>query len=399
MRYFSAEYVFPVSSEPLRNGVVVTDDEGTVQRVCDKTSLDPSETEQLVELDGVIVPGFVNSHCHIELSHLKGAFTKGSGMSGFINQINALRDSVDRAGRLAAIEREMNNLYEQGVSAMADISNCDESFQAKAASPMYTRTFIELFGTDPNESDALVEGALKLSEKAASMGIDAAPTPHSCYTMCAELLQKSAQAGLERGFISYHSQESAQEEDMIMFGKGELYDNYRGRNLPVPEVTGKPALVYFVDKLLGFSGSAVKGNILLVHNVVVNQQSIDYALKHLESPYWAICPLSNIFIHNQLPPLDLMRSNALKITIGTDSLSSNDSLSMVDEMLTVQKHFPHIPFAEILRWATLNGAEFLKRDTVLGSLDPGKRPGIVHISDFDTDHMCLRPSSESIRLI
>lgn len=399
MRIFGADLIFPVSSAPVRSGYVMTDDDGTVLRTGRIADLAQEDAASLEMFPGAIVPGFVNAHCHVELSHLKGVFRKGSGMAGFIDQINALRECAGKEQRLEAISAQMDGMYRQGVSAMADISNCDESFAAKAASPMYTRTFVEVFGTDPAESAEIVASARALAAKAGEMGLDAAPTPHSCYTMSPQLVSEASEAGLGSGFLSYHSQESPQEEELMRTGTGELADNYRGRGLPTPPVTGKSALSYFISRLKAFSSLPVKGHILLVHNVVVDQESIDEALASLESPFWAVCPLSNIFIHRQLPPLDLMRRNGLCILLGTDSLSSNDVLSMVDEMNAVRKNFPGIPFAEVLQWATLNGARFLGKEDVLGSFDAGKRPGVVNVRGFDVDNMCLGDAPVSVRLI
>ncbi len=399
MRIFTSDYIFPVVSDPIRDGYVMTDDEGYVLKMGAARELNPPALSVAEYFPGAIVPGFVNAHCHIELSHLRGAFKKGSGMSGFINQINALRDSVDRNGRINALEAEMRSLYRQGVSAMADISNCDESFECKSHSPMYTRTFIEVFGTDPAETESIIEGARELAREAEEMDLDAAPTPHSCYTMCPELLQAASVAGLKSGFLSYHSQESGQEEELIRYGTGELAENYKGRGLPTPPVTGGSALKYFIDNLRKVLRSPIKGHVLLVHNVVIDEESIDYAKEWLRSPYFAVCPLSNIFIHNQLPPLGLMREKGLKITIGTDSLSSNDSLCIVDEMKCIQDNFPSIPFAEILKWATANGAEFLAKEDLLGSFEAGKKPGIVNIEGFDVQGMKLSEKSSSVRIL
>lgn len=399
MRIFTSDYIFPIVAGPIRDGYVMTDDEGYVLKMGAARELNPPALSVAEYFPGAIVPGFVNTHSHIELSHLKGAFSKGSGMSGFINQINSLRDSVDKSGRINAIETEMRGLYRQGVSAMADISNCNESFECKSHSPIYTRTFLEVFGTDPKEADMIVEGALELCREAEEMDLDAAPTPHSCYTMSPELLMAASVAGIKSGYLSYHSQESRQEEDLIRYGTGELAENYKGRGLPTPPVTATSALVYFIDNLKKVMRAPIRGHVLLVHNVAIDEESIDYALEWLKSPYFAVCPLSNIFIHNQLPPLELMRRKGLKITVGTDSLSSNDLLSMVAEMKCIQDHFPEIPFDEILKWATRNGAEFLGKEELLGSFEAGKKPGIVNIEGFDVQKMRLTDKSVSVRIL
>lgn len=395
MRKIAANYVFPINGEPIRNGYVKFNDDNEVVEVGQLGQ----ECEDTEFYSGILCPGFTNAHNHVELSHLEGAFEQATGMSGFINQINALRNTVDKEGRIKALETQMEKMYREGVSAMADISNCSESFACKAKSPMYTRSFLELFGSEPKDAQDVLEGGKALAEVAREYGIDAAITPHSCYTMSPQLLAMAAQEGLKSGFLSYHSQESQEEEDLIISGTGALAENYKGRGLSTPPVTGKPALVYFIDRLLSFSQSPVKGNILLVHNVAINQESIDYAKRHLANPYFAICPLSNIFIHRSLPPLDLMRENGLKICLGTDSLSSNTILSIAREIVCIHDNFSHIPLEEILQWACLNGAQMLGKDDVYGSFEPGKRPGAVLIENIDWDNFKLTSESTTRRII
>lgn len=396
MRKIAANYLFPLGGgQPIKNGYLVLDNSneiveiGALDRECADTEF----------YNGILCPGFTNAHCHVELSHLAGAFEQATGMSGFINQINALRNTVDRQGRVKALETQMEKMYREGVDAMADISNCDESFPCKSNSPMYTRTFIELFGSEPEDARQVLEGGKEVAESALKHGIDGAITPHSCYTMSPQLLAMAAQEGLKSGFLSYHSQESTEEEDLIVKGTGALAENYKGRGLSTPPVTGKPALLYFIDRLLSFSKSPVEGNILLVHNVAINQESIDYAKKHLANPYFAICPLSNIFIHRALPPLDLMRENGLKICLGTDSLSSNTVLSIVDEIVCLHKNFPHISLEEILGWACTNGAQMLGKGDLFGSFEPGKRPGVVLLDNIDWENLKLTEKTTSRRLV
>lgn len=395
MNRIAASYlIIGDGSEPIRNGFVEYDETGCI---CNVGQCEHPETEPDFR-DGILTPGFVNSHCHLELSHLKGKFVKGSGMAGFIDQINALRDSSPEEEKIRLAHQWLDKMWKDGVSAMSDISNCSDTFAIKASSKVYTRTFLEVFGTEPEDCEAVIRGVRQLKEEADSYGIDAAPTPHSCYTMSPQLLTAASAEALKAGYLSYHSQESPQEEDMIMYGTGALAENYKGRNLSTPPVTGHPALNYFIDRLTETGKSHFSEHILLVHNVCLSQQAADYALGALDNVWFAVCPLSNLFIHNQLPPLDLMRANDLRITLGTDSLSSNDTLDMVAEMFCIQKSFPHIPLSEIVRWASLNGAEFLSKENVLGSLSAGKRPGIVLINEIDADGN-LTEKSHSQRII
>lgn len=395
MKKIRSKYLVTSEGKPISNGCVTFDDDLRVVSVSDSA---PAGGEEEKYYDGIVCPGFTNAHCHLELSHEKGLFTQGSGMDGFIKQINALREVVGPEDRLAAMSREMDSLWKQGVSSMGDISNCSESFALKASSPLYTRTFLEVFGTEPEDAAGIVADVLKLQADALSLGIDAAPTPHSPYTSSAELIRRVSAEGLKSGYLSYHSQESREEEDFIRTGTGPLAEDYRERGLSMPEPTGTGALVYFLNILKQIHPAPFKEHILLVHNVATDQESIDAAKAMLKNVFWVLCPLSNWFIHRSMPPVALMRSNALTICLGTDSLCSNTVLSMVEEMKCISSHFPEVPTEEILTWATINGAKALGVDSRAGSFRPGKQPGAVFISGV-TDDMRLTADSRSERIL
>lgn len=355
---------------------------------------DPSK--EAVFYEGALVPGFVNAHCHVELSYLKGQFRRGTGMAGFIDQINALRDNKSIEEKVADLKNEMDRLWNSGVVAMADISNCADSFPVKASHPMYTRTFLEVFGTEKKDCPAVMAGVSALKKKAEEYGLDAAPTPHACYTMSPELIRESSTAGLSSGFLSYHSEESPEEDEMVRFGSGPMWNNRKNAGMSVPPVTGTGSLSYF----LGLLGEAVKipveGNVLLVHECCMGREGAREAKAILRHPFIALCPKSNLFIHKLLPPVHMMREEGLKLCVGTDSLSSNDELDMVGELFCLQTYFPDIPLGELLTWACRNGAEFLAKESVFGTFEPGKKPGVVLIDNILDGR--LTAESKSCRL-
>ena len=393
IRRITAEYVYTLDGiSPLRNAYVEYDDaDGTVTAV-------GACVEGEIIGKGAGGPGFVNAHCHVELSHLHGKFRKGTGMAGFIDQINELRDWAGRDKKVVLVKEWMDKMWADGVSAMADISNDDSSFEVKADHPMYTRTFLEVFGSEPEMCDGVMADVTALNVLADEAGIDAAPTPHSCYTMSPQLLSASAAAGLESGYLSYHSQESQEEEDLLISGSGAMYENRKRSGMSTPPVTGESSLKYFLDRLADVKPAPYDENILLVHNVCLQQSDIDAVKEVMANPFFAICPLSNIFIHNALPPVRLMRENGLAILVGTDSLSSNDDLDMVKEMACIHENFPEVPMGEIVRWATLNGALFLGKEAGFGSFAEGKHPGIVRVSDVDADGF-VTAASRSRRIV
>ncbi len=392
MKRIAAQFVYPLDGHaPISKGYVEYDEnDGTIISVGEC-----QEGEEVVP--GALVPGFVNGHCHVELSHLYKKFRKGTGMAGFIDQINELRDWAGNDVKAKLVKEWMDKMWKDGVSAMADISNDESSFAVKKAHPMYTRTFLEVFGSEPEMCEGVMKDVTALNVIADQAGIDAAPTPHSCYTMSPQLLSASAAAGLERGYVSYHSQESQEEEDLLLTGTGAMYENRKRSGMSTPPVTGESSLKYFIARLAAAKPAPYDEHILLVHNVCLSQDDINAAKSVMKNVYWAVCPLSNIFIHNALPPIPLMRENGLKVIVGTDSLSSNDDLDIVKELYCLHANFPEVPMNQLLEWACLNGAKFLKKDE-LGSLAPGKKPGVVLITDIDAEGN-LTADSRSERII
>lgn len=394
MKRIAAEYVFALDGDkPIRNGFVEYSDDGTVTSL--DSCPDPEKEDNFVK--GCIVPGFVNTHCHLELSYLWKSFRKGTGMAGFIDQINAMRDNKSMDEKLRDIRHWMDVMWNRGVSAMADISNCADTFAIKKASPMYTRTFLEVFGTDPKDCDSVMSAVRELKAVAESYGLDAAPTPHSCYTMSPELVSASSEDGLKSGFLSYHSEETEEEEDMLKYGRGAMWENRRAAGMSVPPVTGKSSLLYFIDRLKKVHPVPFNEHILLVHEVCMDQEGIDEVKQVMNHPFVALCPLSNMFIQNVLPPVRLMRRNGLTITVGTDSLSSNDDLDMVKELYCLQSNFPEVDMTELLTWACRNGAEFLSKENEYGMIRVGTKPGLVLIDNLGDDcRLTERSSSHRI---
>ena len=141
MHKISADLVFPVSSAPLEKAVIITDDAGKILAIESRDQHDLSSVQQL---PGVLVPGFVNTHCHLELSHMKGKVDTGTGLipfiTGVVTQRNAPAETI-----LAAIQEAEQEMLDCGIVAVGDISNSADTFATKAKGRMRYHTFLELF--------------------------------------------------------------------------------------------------------------------------------------------------------------------------------------------------------------------------------------------------------------
>jgi cytosine/adenosine deaminase-related metal-dependent hydrolase len=140
------------------------------------------------------------------------------------------------------------------------------------------------------------------------------------------------------------------------------------------------------------------GNLMLVHNTFVEQELIA-ELRKRENLFWCLCPNSNIYIENAIPPVELLKRENCNIVIGTDSLASNTQLSIISELITLQQSFPSLSITELVEWATINGAMALGKDDQFGRIEPGKNPGLVLIQNVDLVNMKLLADSSVKRLI
>jgi cytosine/adenosine deaminase-related metal-dependent hydrolase len=105
---------------------------------------------------------------------------------------------------------------------------------------------------------------------------------------------------------------------------------------------------------------------------------------------------ANQYIEKALPPVDLLQKNGCRIVIGTDSLASNNSLDILDELKTISANFPAIQLAELLQWATLNGAKALQLQDQLGSFEKGKKPGVILIAGLENNNLTAQSTTKNL---
>lgn len=389
MRKLSAHYIFPVTGKPLHNGILITGDQGEIIDLVD-TNGNLADAEKLEFYNGVIVPGFVNAHCHLELSHLKEKITRHTGLHGFIEQFVAFReaDFKEIHNRVEIADFQMKR---GGIVAVGDISNTGDTFFQKQHSAIKYHTFIEIFSPEKKYAENRFQAGMNLLNDAKNFyGLSVSLTPHAPYTMSHELLSLIRSFAVRHeSIISIHNQETQSENEMFISKSGMLYDMLCRIGADYSEwiPTGRNSLESVMQSL------PRKNRTLLVHNTFSGPGDYKPARSYFSDLYWCLCPNANIFIEDTLPDIAAMRDNGLKIVIGTDSLASNDKLSILSELQTINLNFPHIPFADLVQWATLNGAEALGFSSSLGSFEKGKTPGVNLIENVDLQNMRLTDSS------
>lgn len=360
-----------------RNIIVDVDADGTITAVqhCDNI-----DREAHVEFyPGILIPGMINAHCHLELSYLRGAIAEGGGYATFASEIGRVRGNFTLEERLQAAKIADAIMWEQGIEAVADIANDDLVMSIKEHSPIEYKTMFEFFGLNNHDTTTL--------ETLASQYPDASVTPHSTYSVQEQefnyLCQKYS------SLLSIHFLES-ENEALLYQHKGSLNEWYSRMGWEcefLHHITPSQRIANCVPMC---------GRVLLVHATCATKEdvaTIEQALKN--SATWVLCPESNRYISNLRPPVAMLEEMGVNIAIGTDSLASARKLSMADNMLLLGD----IPLNRLLSYATINGAKALGIDAMKGSIEVGKRPGLVIVDGVDYKNMRLRSDVRTYRLL
>ncbi len=375
MRYLSASTIHPVSTAAVSHHVLVLEDDGTIVDLVAEQEVDAALVEHL---EGELVPGFINTHCHLELSHLKGCFEEKTGLPDFLNKVVSQREA-DAAEVTAAMLQADKEMWENGIVAVGDICNKADSFAVKAGSRIHYHSMVELLAFQPERAIVAMELGNSLLEQLTELGLAGSIVPHAPYSVSPALLKMITAQCARRGVpTSIHMMESNDETEFFVQGTGlyrRLYHQL-GMDIDFFEPTGKTSL----ESLLPFLDTNART--LLVHNTIATAEDAVYAVEQHPNLWWCFCPNANLYIEDRLPDIpQLMRAIPHnRITLGTDSLASNHQLSVWSEMQTILQHNRELGLADILPWATLNGAQYLGIDSRFGTFETGKQPGVVHLS-------------------
>jgi len=377
-RKFQADKIF-TGFEFLDPGhVLILDEEGKVVEIV--AEMDAGE--EIERYRGIICPGFINAHCHLELSHLKNAIPPHTGLVPFLLEVVTKRNH-DQALMLDGIEKAEKEMELEGIVAVGDICNTNITLQTKHKSKIRWNNFIEVLGMTDEKADANLlhyEGVLNAFNTAAfnmdDSSFKSSLVPHAPYSISNKTFE-GINIRTGGAIVSMHSQESPAEDELYTKGTGDFLRFFNKLGLhesPFP-VTGNSSLKSCLPHF------NKQQRMILVHNTFTTEEDIVFALEHakqhLSGIHFCICANANLYIENHMPPIALLIKNKAEIVLGTDSYSSNWQLSIASEIRTIRKELTEIPLQLILQWATINGAKALERDDVLGSFEPGKRPGIV----------------------
>lgn len=391
MKRFSAQYIFTNTGAPLKRGIVTAGDDGTITGVED-TGGDLVEKESVEFHNGIIIPGFVNCHCHLELSHMRGMIPPRSGLAEFLSLFRAGRIAVPEKITASAASAD-SDMYSAGISLCADICNTTDTFNVKTGSRIKYINLLEVFGIDPEKASRRINEIKLISDIADSLGLSWSLVPHSAYSISMTLFRLLLAETGSNKITSIHFMETRAERSLLENQSGPLMDSYIESEL----IDGMPETVR--DHATAVLEAVTRsGNLILVHNTYADRETIR-KVKERGNLFWCLCPNANLYIEDHLPPVDLLIAEDCRIVTGTDSHASNNKLSILEELKTIHSFYPSLPLEDLIKWATLNGAIALGEEDRFGRIRPGAKPGLLLLQDIDMHKMQLLPESRITRLI
>jgi aminodeoxyfutalosine deaminase len=382
-RKFQADQLFTGYKLLEQNNVLITDEGGTVQDMV------PPENagDDIQKLEGILSPGFINSHCHLELSHLKDVIPPHTGLIEFLISVVSKREAPSGAedpvkkkfDAIIAAEKEM---YDNGIVAVGDIGNTADTAHVKSKSNIYWQNFVEVISftdTKADENFANYNGIAKEMESALRTSLISHRTslvPHAPYSISPKTFQLINTA-TKNQITSIHNQEHPAEDELYKTGGGEylkLFKLFGMDKSPFP-VTGLSSIRSYLPYFTNGQ------TIFLIHNTYMLEEDIlfanNYAAENGITLIYCFCINANLYIENKVPTIENFIRHNCHIVLGTDSYSSNWQLSIGKEISSIQKYFPQLSLESCLQWATINGAKALQQDDLLGSFEKGKKPGVI----------------------
>jgi len=313
----------------------------------------------------VLMPGVINVHVHLEFSANKTTLAYGDFI-GWLQSVIEHRDELSSSCDESCIDSVLQDMLQSGTTTIGAISSFGVDLNSAVKTPMHVVYFNEVLGSNPAAVDALYNdflGRLEESRGFKSDSFTPAISIHSPYSTHPILAKKAL--GVAKDFdmiVSTHFMESQAERDWLDSGSGDFqqfFENFMPNAKPINEA--KSYMELFKEQ-----------KVLFTHATKADEKELSYmdslgTITH--------CPVSNRLLGNGKLDISCVKN----LTLGTDGLSSNNSLSLWDEMrgalMLHESLEPNELAKKLLLSVTKNGAKALEKDA--GVLTEGKDADMI----------------------
>ena len=370
MRVVSADWVVPVEGDPIPDGAVSIEDDGTIGAVGPAAELGSSE-----RFGGcVVLPGFVNCHSHLEYAVYAG-FGDGLPFPEWIALHVGRKRLLEQDDMVAIAVDGAHECLRSGITTVGDCSFAGAAAEAAAVAGLRAIVYLEAFslgGTGLDSFHALRERAEPFRSDRVRLGV----SPHAPYTCTLELYEQCAALGLP---TATHLAESVAERDFLRDGSG----NWAAFGEMLVEPPGTTGI-----RMLAGAG-LLGSHVTAAHCVDVDDEEIGLLAAHEVGV--AHCPRSNGILGCGVAPLRALLDAGIAVGVATDSPASTPSFDLFEELRTAivaararERRPGALSAAEALELATLGGARVLGMEAEVGSLVPGKQADLTIVDLAET---------------
>jgi cytosine/adenosine deaminase-related metal-dependent hydrolase len=363
-----AKYVLAEPDLLVTNAEVHISDDGRISSIESRSNSPSIHEAEIVDWGAaLIIPGLINAHAHLELTSLQGQLTRFQSFTDWVLQLIEKRRLWTKEDFLSSVRAGVEAVLKSGTTLVGDVSASGWSCDAGCSSGLRRVVFEESTAFPPSNMDsALSQVEQRLDQSVPDPLLVRGVSPHAPYSVSPELYRRLADLSRERRFLlATHIAETASEIQFLQFGTGEFRELLLRLGV-LPDTWKPPQLspIAYLDSL-GVLGPFT----ILIHCNYLDWDSVNRILASQGSVVY--CPRSHDFFGHEQHPVRQLLDLGINVALGTDSLASNRSLSMLDEMRHLFRSRKDLKPEEIFRLATVNGAAALKFGRVLGCLRPG----------------------------
>jgi cytosine/adenosine deaminase-related metal-dependent hydrolase len=380
-----ARTVVTMDGPPIENGAVAISenqiiDVGTFPKV---SARHPGK--KIVDLgEKALLPGLINAHCHLDYTCLRGKIPPRKSFADWIHAINGEKAELSHEDYVASINEGFAEAKRFGTTTIANLTAFPELI-SQIQAPVRTWWFAELIDVrSPQRANEIVDLPIESLKSAPNWGL----APHALFTASRDLYRRCEEvARREKILLTTHLAESREEMEMFRHGSGPLYEFMKSIGRPMDDCGQETPL----EKFVGLLGDASLPAQWIVAHLNELAESDFKLLKELTSKFHIVhSPRSHDYFGHSRFPFEKLRALGFNICLGTDSLASNESLSLFGEMRAFQRSEPGISSDKVLEMVTVNAGVALDQSPSggkLGRIRPGFQADLIAVPRSGTDNL------------